>query len=410
MKIGSLKSKLIELCVGCGACPVVCPQGAISLRNKNGLLSLYVNPKKCNDCGLCVKICPALRAALYKPTVLNMEDIIGHYHKIYVAHASDSRIRWGGASGGVITALILNMLKTDRIDGALVSKMTKPGSVDTYIARKSNEVLEAQGSIYFPTYTARQIKNIRAKDESYAVVGLPCHVTAFKRSEIFFPDLAEKVFIHLGLFCYHLNEFWYLDYFERKIAKMKLEEVLEVGPRRGGWPGSIRIKSTKEEKRIPFFTFWGPLQLLYLTSPIGCLFCCDHLNRLSDLSFGDAWLPSLMKTDTEGNSLIMARTTKGLLMLREAEDNGLITLKETTIKDVLRAQQSIFYKKKIVFATRSMIRKNMSFSPKSYIPLLPFIHAKLARKNSFRNLIYITPESLLGKYAFVFDRLMRAHV
>ena len=401
----SLESELSKLCVGCGACQAVCPQDAINLSDKNGFVSLQINRENCSDCGLCSRICPIIHAAFHEPAVFSEKEMVGHYYKIYIAHASDDKIRWRGASGGVITALILNILRTGLIDGALVSRMKKPSVVDTYIARNAKEVLEAQGSIYFPTFAARQMKNIRANDGSYAIIGLPCHIAAFKRGEKLFPSLAKKIFIYLGLFCYHVNEFWYLDYFIKKTAKMKTEEVLEVSPRRNGWPGSIQIRSAREEKRIPYFSFWSSLQLSYLTSPTGCLFCSDHTNLMSDLSFGDAWLPSIMKTDTVGSSLVIARTKKGLSLLKEAEDDRSIILREITINDLLESQRSIFYKKNFVSSARSLIQKKMNFSPKKIVGLLPLMHANIARKSIARNLIYALPKNLLGKYTSILHRI-----
>lgn len=405
--MSNLESRLAKFCVGCGACQAICPRNAIDLSsNENGLLSLHVDLTKCTDCKLCMKVCPILYDVFNEPTVLSEKDFIGHYYKIFVAHASDERTRWGGASGGLVSALILKMLESGIINGALVSKMEGPGNINTFIARNAKDILDAQGSIYFPTFAARQIKSLKASKGSYAVVGTPCQVRAIKRAAIFSPELSKKIYIYLGLFCYHVNEFWYLDYFERKIVKVKPEEVLEIGPRRGGWPGSIEIKNFREKKKIPFFSFWGALQLLYLTSPVGCLFCSDHTNMMSDLSFGDAWFPTLMKTDAMGSSLVVARTKKGLSSLREAKNDGLIVLREITEKDLLESQRSIFYKKFFVSAARSFVQRKMIFSPKKYVGLLPLMHAAIARRNSIRKLIYIIPPSFLGKYAYVLHKII----
>ncbi|NMM64738.1 YjjW family glycine radical enzyme activase [Clostridium sp. P21] len=43
----------IKGCVQCGTCVDNCPYGAISLNEK----SVVWNPEKCEDCGLCVKVC-----------------------------------------------------------------------------------------------------------------------------------------------------------------------------------------------------------------------------------------------------------------------------------------------------------------------------------------------------------------
>lgn len=398
-------SKLSDFCVGCGACEAICPQNAISFANTNGCLSLKIDKKKCGNCGSCLNVCPIIHAAFHKSAEITEAEIVGKYQKIFIAYASDAKIRCGGASGGVITALVMKMLKAQHIDGALVSQMKMPNAISTNVVKTETDLFASRGSIYFPTYTARQIKNIATKDGSYLIIGLPCHIAAFRRSEKIVPNLSNKIFAYFGLFCYHTNELWYLDYFIKKIAEMKLDEVSEVDPRRDGWPGLIKIKGKRGQKKIPFFSFWSFLQLLYFTSPRGCLFCGDHTNTQSDLSFGDAWLPSLMKKDEQGTSIVIARTKKGLSLLRDAEADGLIVLKETTLRTLLESQQSIFYKKKFVSATRRLIQKQIKISPKIFLELLPLVNANLARNRFFRNLLYALPKTALAKYAHLFQKL-----
>jgi NAD-dependent dihydropyrimidine dehydrogenase PreA subunit len=44
-------------CIGCGACEFVCPHGAIS--QSEGYPVIYVvDPLRCDDCALCVPVCP----------------------------------------------------------------------------------------------------------------------------------------------------------------------------------------------------------------------------------------------------------------------------------------------------------------------------------------------------------------
>ena len=43
-----------RICLSCGGCVSVCPQGAIRLCN----LIAHVNQSKCNSCKICVNTCP----------------------------------------------------------------------------------------------------------------------------------------------------------------------------------------------------------------------------------------------------------------------------------------------------------------------------------------------------------------
>jgi coenzyme F420-reducing hydrogenase beta subunit len=227
-----------------------------------------------------------------------------------------------------------------------------------------------------------------------------------KKLTSMYPWLSKRVAFYFGLFCYHTNQYWYIDYFERKIAGINPRDVIKVTPRRGGWPGSVQIETSTDKKRIPFFKFWGPLQLLYLTSPIGCLFCNDHTSPLSDLSFGDAWLQTLMREDNLGSSLVIARNERGLSLLKEAANDGLVVLKETQKEDILQSQTSIFYKKFFVAAARSLVQKKNSHSLKKYVELLPLIHSVIIRNGTVRRLVFNLPLELFGHYAHVLHKFV----
>ncbi|MFA5360489.1 MAG: 4Fe-4S binding protein [Candidatus Paceibacterota bacterium] len=44
-----------SICIGCGACIGICPNGAIKIE-KDGKSS--IDQKKCKHCGECQKVCP----------------------------------------------------------------------------------------------------------------------------------------------------------------------------------------------------------------------------------------------------------------------------------------------------------------------------------------------------------------
>jgi len=44
-------------CIGCGACEFACPQRAIH-QSESFIVGYFVDPIMCNDCMLCVQVCP----------------------------------------------------------------------------------------------------------------------------------------------------------------------------------------------------------------------------------------------------------------------------------------------------------------------------------------------------------------
>ena len=53
-----------DKCVGCGVCGLVCPKGAVALReNREGFLRPVVDGSRCVSCGACVRSCPVNRDA-----------------------------------------------------------------------------------------------------------------------------------------------------------------------------------------------------------------------------------------------------------------------------------------------------------------------------------------------------------
>ncbi len=59
-----------ELCIGCGECMEVCPQGALKLSSKIN----YIDRSKCTTCGKCAEICPS-KALHFASKNYSVEDV-----------------------------------------------------------------------------------------------------------------------------------------------------------------------------------------------------------------------------------------------------------------------------------------------------------------------------------------------
>ncbi|MCR8455999.1 MAG: Coenzyme F420 hydrogenase/dehydrogenase, beta subunit C-terminal domain [Crenarchaeota archaeon] len=315
------------LCVGCGACIAVCPASAILPTVDTGYFSIAIDGGKCVSCRLCLKVCPVINylmgntpSRLFSPYIL----------KTYLAWALDERIRYRGASGGVVTALLKYLLEKKIVEGALVVRM-RGVDPEAYIARSVDEILRAQGSIYFPTYSIKSIRQIMNAHGRYVIVGLPCQIDSINimiKKNILKED---KIAFLFALRCHSVFARWYLDYMLHLLGLEK-EEIIAISSRGFGWPGRIFILSKRGTFELPLIggnlSVWNPLASTNLAAQLGCTICASHDGFGADIVFGDAWLPHIVKTDNKGTSLISILTEKGLNLVKEAARDGYIGIQE----------------------------------------------------------------------------------
>lgn len=325
--------EMARLCVGCGICLGLCPTGAIKLKATKGMLTMNFDYSHCTKCGMCNKACPALFNLHRKD--LKVADALGRIDKFYFGHSTDHDIRYHGASGGVVTALTLYMLKRRHVDKILVVRMTK-FTAGALLTDSGYDLRSAQGSIYFKTFSLRILQEIiqhLRKGERVSLVGLPCQISALKR---LLRNFEDKIYF-IGLICNHVNELWYLEYIVQKYLP-KNASPIAIGPRKDGWPGEIKMffrMNKTLELSIPHSKFWGVLPSSNISSPLGCMLCEDHLASMADITAGDAWHPKFMKKSSPGVSVMIVRTAKGLKLLEAAVRDGVLYVEEAGLRDLL---------------------------------------------------------------------------
>ena len=410
--IGHPLSQIRNLCVGCGACEGVCLQNAIEFKLdlRDYIYKPVVDFDRCTLCMKCVKVCPSINNEFIKPIYRSM---LGRHIKFFTGFSKNHNIRKNGASGGIITALLLFMLDRKLVDDVIISKMNRKGRTKSFITNSKETILSAQGSIYFQTFTGKLIKEVlRRNDKRYAIVGLPCQIEAFRRAENLFPSFPAKKCVYLGLMCNHINVFWYLGYLVKHYFKENYEDVVEISHRKGAWPGGITLKTAHKSIHISLDEFWRGFPSLNFCSPLGCLFCADHTNVLADISVGDAWLPEVMKKDKIGTSIIIARSRRGLEVLRKAQKENAIELTEISIKKVLKSQP-IKEKRLRASICRLTLRQSIISAIRIYgfrrtlLCLLPLLHSLASRNLFIRRLVVNSPRNLVIKYELLYKALGR---
>lgn len=246
------------------------------------------------------------------------------------------------------------------IDGALVVKMDglKP---KPFIAKSPDDIIKAMGSKYLPVSVGAELRNILNSEGRYAIVGLPCHIRFLKRSLGESKGLQGRIVLLLGLFCCRVISPLGFKVLLRKL-NVKENEVKEFRFRGCGWPGKLYVNLVDGRSiSMPFFSYWRPLYSPYFFTPKACMFCSDMTNEEADVSFGDAWLPEIMRKDSLGSSIIISRTIRAEEVLREAQRKGFIRLTKIVEREVLRAQWRPLFFKKITLPMRLMLTKRKGY-------------------------------------------------
>ncbi len=328
-----------SLCTRSGTCIGVCPTQALTI-GKDFYPKL--DPAKCIECGLCAKTCPGARVMYKDLTEITFghrkdsETFDGHVRHTFVGHAADKKIRQGGAGGGVITALLADLLDRNIVQGCVVTRMKpeKPWHGEAFIARTSKDLLTSQQSKYIVIPLNAVLQEIKKEPGTFAYAGLPCHIHGLRLLEREQPKWREKIRVVIGLFC--------ASALEPYVAEEMLEcrgidknSVKNFHFRGGEWPGRHRaILTNKQIKNLHYSNFKdGAINYLtYLYSPFRCQTCIDGASEFSDISVSDAWTRNEQGQYLfQSQSKLLVRTSRGLDVIQDSIESGALIASDVTL-------------------------------------------------------------------------------
>ena len=271
---------------------------------------------------------------------------LGEIDHALLAYAADDTVRAGAASGGAVSALLLHLMETNEIDAALVTRIRcVDGRIDSEVilATDREAVLSAQTSKYFDVpLLAKGSRLIRGFPGKVAVVGLPCHITAFRRMAERDPEIASRLKYTIALFCGHTSDRYLLD----RVLALKGIDQSQIDTfcfRKGRWRGRMQ-GACKDGTQFSFpfrqFSTYHNLNFFCLRR---CLSCHDHTGYQSDFSAGDAWLRE-MKAQPIKHSIIFARNPRAGRILQDMLCQEQLIGRPIDARTVFRSQKrSLIY-------------------------------------------------------------------
>lgn len=279
---------------------------------------------------------------------------VGFYQAVFAGHVTDTTERYQSSSGGVLTWLLVRLLEQRLVDGVLhVTPVSSEGGVlFAYgLSLDASEIRRARKSRYYPVQFSDVIAAIRKRPGRYAVVGVPCFITALRLLTETDPELEAALHYFISIFCGHLKSTAYaeaigwslgiepsrLDYID-----FRVKEGSKVANRYG-----VKVVSKpgyNEDRQVVYARngeFLGADWGIGLFKPKACDFCDDITGELADISFGDAWLPEYVR-DPGGTNVIVVRNELLVQILVDGLESGELKLTPLSADDVRKSQAGNF--------------------------------------------------------------------
>ena len=256
-----------DLCSGCAACVIACPQGVLTLDQETWTPRLATESQDSDDlrrcrygergCTMCTRVCARFGPweteadqAMWSRS-RTAEEVFGVHRRLLLVEATDQEIAAAGQDGGLGTALLLYAIEHDYIDAALVSYFDEDMRPSAGIARTRADLLNCAGSRY--TYSPNLLAIAEATDPTAQRLGLisvgcQTSVPAIARARGA-RKLAKRFTLVAGLLCSRtFSDTIYADLLEaehgvprHQITKVNIKGRLQVW-HQGGSNGSSYLE------------------------------------------------------------------------------------------------------------------------------------------------------------------------
>ena len=289
-------------CAGCMACLDLCPANAIRVQDSIGSYNAYIDSSRCCGCNYCRSICPVLTPPDFTAPSLWKQG-----------WASDPSIRAAASSGGIASAIEMAFIEQG---GIVCSCFFQNGTFRFGTADKPEDVRQFTGSKYVksnPEGIYAKIRQFLNHGRKVLFVGLPCQAAAVRT--VF---RCHKQLYTIDLICHGTPspKLLHLYLHDRGFSP---EEIRHISFRK-----KHRFQLAADGKAVAADGVWDAYTMAfcdgvsYTESCYSCRYA--QLNRISDLTLGDAWGSELpMAEQQAGISLILCQNRKGEELLAMAK-------------------------------------------------------------------------------------------
>jgi len=335
-----LLKEVIEpgLCTQCGSC-VGLAKGKLEFKEKRSiptphLLSTdHILPEACR------LACPARHCSYPELNLSTFGELpsnwlSGRIIKSRIGFSRSETIRRNAASGGAITSILLYLLNSGKICGAICLKMgvEVPYLAKPIIARTPKEIIECSQSVYSVSPVNTILSEIKEDEGPLAYVGLPDQVASIRKLQKEDHPSVKNIRYVIGPYVGTQMYFESVRSFLRSNGVVSENEIVDLKYRAGEWPGKLRVELSNGRILQADKFHYNYLIPFYVTS--SSLQAVDFSNELTDISVGDAWSPKYEK-ERKGFSVILSRSEVGETIITNMIEEGLLSEEEISLEETL---------------------------------------------------------------------------
>jgi len=312
------KPVVLDGCVGCGACGVVCPRDAIRLvSDKEGFDVAYIDMQKCIGCGLCERTCPAASQPQKNGAA---EDVF--------AFKAREEVRLGSTSGGAFAALAEAIVKLGGVFYG--ARLYDCGRVEHVRGDKPEDIALMQGTKYVPSATSRAFWEVIDDLKCGTAVlfsGTPCQIDALNKL-VRTKGIDSSKLYTVDIICHGVpSQRVYEDYrrwLDGKLSARVVDYKFRYKPI--SWRGNSVYARLEDGSELKNDRLVGAFMNLYYSGNITRESCygCKYTSRerVADITISDFWgientVPSF--EDALGVSMVMINTERGRALFDVAE-------------------------------------------------------------------------------------------
>ena len=311
-----------DLCAGCGACAGIFPDKLSMEMSPPGFLRpREIAPLNATEEETLARFCPALGQTVDGQGRTD-HTLWGPYLEMQTGWSTDPDVRFAGASGGALSALLLYLLESGEVDAVVqvAAASETPIANMTVISTDRVGILGAAGSRYAPSAPLAQLQDLLATKLRYAFVGKPCDVAALRSLASEKEEVAAVFPVILSFFCAGVPS---QAGGEEVLAALgaEPEDVSRFRYRGQGWPG--RATATLQdgsERSMSYHESWGGILSKHVQHR--CKICADGTGKAADIVCADAWESDAagypVFDEADGVSLIVGRTALGVRIIENS--------------------------------------------------------------------------------------------
>lgn len=282
----------------------------------------------------------------------------GPYRVMMTGWASDPDIRFAGASGGALSALLVHLLDSGTVDAVVQTTAATdlPIANVTVIGTDRESILKAAGSRYASSTPladlAERMVEHAATGRRFAVVSKPCDAAALRAMCDRDPAVAAAFPVIVSFFCAGVPSH------EGGAAVLEalgtdLAGTAQFRFRGNGWPGrATATDHSGAERSMSYHDSWGNILSKHVQHR--CKLCADGTGVAADIVCADAWESDVAGYPTfdeaPGISLIVARTELGATLIEAARAAGDIETAPFDVDDLTAIQPGQRERRRALFA------------------------------------------------------------